>query len=168
MTTTSHNSQENEPEKTTQEVFHDTLIKLGFANHKPSQMTNSDYWLCTTTAMEEYGRLRVSHALRSAVMPDVSDKAIDIIANVEWFSWEKPYKKDIIRACKNGAVKIRTLTTPLIASQQERIRVLEEEKAVYVLALTEIESELTGEPSEENATIALIKAQTALTINKGQ
>jgi len=40
--------------RTPQEVFKQALEKLGFANHKPSQMTNSDYWLCTTTAMTLY------------------------------------------------------------------------------------------------------------------
>jgi hypothetical protein len=40
--------------KDTQEVFSETLKELGFANHKPSQMTNSDYWLCTDTAMERF------------------------------------------------------------------------------------------------------------------
>lgn len=40
--------------KTPEEVFKQVLISLGFADHKPSQMTNSDYWLCTTTAMQEY------------------------------------------------------------------------------------------------------------------
>jgi hypothetical protein len=40
--------------KPTQEVFRLTLEELGFANHKPSQMTNSDYWMCTSTAMKNY------------------------------------------------------------------------------------------------------------------
>lgn len=40
--------------KTEQEVFADTIIELGFAGYKPSQMTNSDYWLCTCTAMRKY------------------------------------------------------------------------------------------------------------------
>ena len=43
--------------KTTSEVFKEVLIELGFAGHKPSQMSNSDYWLCTTTAMERYAEL---------------------------------------------------------------------------------------------------------------
>lgn len=41
---------------TAEEQFKSTLEKLGFANHKPSQMTNSDYWLCTCTAMREYAQ----------------------------------------------------------------------------------------------------------------
>lgn len=49
--------------KTTQEVFKETLEELGFANHKPSQMTNSDYWLCTNTAMEKYANERVNNAI---------------------------------------------------------------------------------------------------------
>lgn len=40
--------------KTTREVFKETLDKLGFSRYKPSEMTNSDYWLCTCTAMDEY------------------------------------------------------------------------------------------------------------------
>jgi len=33
------------------------LEELGFADYKPNQMTNSDYWLCTCTAMERYAEL---------------------------------------------------------------------------------------------------------------
>jgi len=43
--------------KTTHEVFKDVLEDLGFADYKPNQMTNSDYWLCTCTAMERYAEL---------------------------------------------------------------------------------------------------------------
>ena len=43
--------------KTTHEVFKDVLEELGFADYKPNQMTNSDYWLCTCTAMERYAEL---------------------------------------------------------------------------------------------------------------
>ena len=43
--------------KTPKEVFEEVLIELGFADYKPSQMTNSDYWLCTITAMERYAEL---------------------------------------------------------------------------------------------------------------
>lgn len=43
--------------KTPQEVFKQTLEALGFANHKPSEMSNSDYWLCTTTAMVTYAEM---------------------------------------------------------------------------------------------------------------
>ena len=44
--------------KTTSEVFKEALDELGFSGHKPSEMTNSDYWLCTCTAMEEYAKQR--------------------------------------------------------------------------------------------------------------
>lgn len=40
--------------KTTTEIFKEVLEELGFAGYKPSQMTNSDYWLCTCAAMERY------------------------------------------------------------------------------------------------------------------
>lgn len=40
--------------KTTKEVFRSVLKELGFDGHKPSQMSNSDYWLCTNTAMEKF------------------------------------------------------------------------------------------------------------------
>ena len=40
--------------KTTKEVFKQVLIDLGFHDCKPSEMTNSDYWLCTSVAMETY------------------------------------------------------------------------------------------------------------------
>ena len=40
--------------KTSSEVFIEVLVDLGFSEYKPSQMTNSDYWLCTCTAMERY------------------------------------------------------------------------------------------------------------------
>jgi hypothetical protein len=53
--------------KTTSEVFKEVLIELGFAGYKPSQMTNSDYWLCTTTAMERYAKL-----VKNCNIPDVS------------------------------------------------------------------------------------------------
>ena len=43
--------------KTTHEVFKDVLEELGFSDYKPNQMTNSDYWLCTCTAMERYAEL---------------------------------------------------------------------------------------------------------------
>lgn len=42
--------------KTPQEVFAETLKTLGFYNHKPSEMSNSDYHLCTITAMQEYAK----------------------------------------------------------------------------------------------------------------
>lgn len=40
--------------KTTKEVFRSVLKELGFERHKPSQMSNSDYWMCTETAMKKY------------------------------------------------------------------------------------------------------------------
>lgn len=39
---------------TAREIFRNTLEELGFANYKQSEMTNSDNWLCTCTAMERY------------------------------------------------------------------------------------------------------------------
>lgn len=39
---------------TTKEVFRSVLKELGFERHKPSQMSNSDYWMCTETAMKKY------------------------------------------------------------------------------------------------------------------
>ena len=36
------------------EHFKKTIEELGFANAGPDQMTNSDYWLCTVTAMRSY------------------------------------------------------------------------------------------------------------------
>lgn len=41
-------------QKTSSQIFKEVLNELGFAGHKPDQMTNSDYWLCTCTAMERY------------------------------------------------------------------------------------------------------------------
>jgi hypothetical protein len=40
--------------KTTQEVFKEILTETGFGNYKPSEMSNSDYWMCTEKAMERY------------------------------------------------------------------------------------------------------------------
>ena len=40
--------------KTPQEIFKEVITELGFHNYKPSEMTNSDYWLCTCKAMERY------------------------------------------------------------------------------------------------------------------
>lgn len=40
--------------KTTEEVFEEVLKELGFDGYKPSQMTNSDYWMCTNTAMKRF------------------------------------------------------------------------------------------------------------------
>ncbi len=36
------------------EIFKEVLEELGFARYKPDQMSNSDYWMCTCTAMERY------------------------------------------------------------------------------------------------------------------
>lgn len=49
-----HGSKEVSVEAT--QVFKDVIKRLGFANSKPDQMTNSDYFLCTITAMEEYSQ----------------------------------------------------------------------------------------------------------------
>lgn len=46
--------------KTSQEVFKEVLEELGFAGYKPDQMTNSDYWLCTCTAMERFAESQKS------------------------------------------------------------------------------------------------------------
>jgi len=40
--------------KSAHEIFKEVLIELGFDGYKPNDMTNSDYWLCTATAMEKY------------------------------------------------------------------------------------------------------------------
>jgi len=40
--------------KSTNEIFKEVLIDLGFANHKPSELSNSDYWMATEKAMEIY------------------------------------------------------------------------------------------------------------------
>ena len=40
--------------KSTVDIFKETLVDLGFAGYKPSEMSNSDYWMCTCTAMEKY------------------------------------------------------------------------------------------------------------------
>jgi len=39
------------------EVFKQTLIDLGFSECKPSDMTNSDYWFCACTAMQNYSKI---------------------------------------------------------------------------------------------------------------
>lgn len=39
-----------------EEVFKKTLDDLGFSGYKQSEMTNSDNWLCTCTAMESYAK----------------------------------------------------------------------------------------------------------------
>ncbi len=36
------------------ECFRRILTELGFAKHKPNQMTNSDYWMVTSKAMEQF------------------------------------------------------------------------------------------------------------------
>jgi hypothetical protein len=63
--------------KTTKEVFKETLKELGFANHKPSQMTNCDYWLCTNIAMENYAK-------QFAV---IVEEAINLPKGVEPHGW---------------------------------------------------------------------------------
>lgn len=40
--------------KTTNEIFREVLTETGFGNYKPSEMSNSDYWMCTEKAMEIY------------------------------------------------------------------------------------------------------------------
>ncbi len=37
-------------------IFKEVLEELGFAEHKPDQMSNSDYWMCTCTAMGRYAK----------------------------------------------------------------------------------------------------------------
>ena len=40
--------------KTPRDTFKEVVEEFGFSDAKPSQLTNSDYWLCTITAMERY------------------------------------------------------------------------------------------------------------------
>ena len=40
--------------KTTNVIFKEVLDELGFSGCKPSEMSNSDYWMCTEKAMERY------------------------------------------------------------------------------------------------------------------
>jgi hypothetical protein len=40
--------------KSPHEIFKEVLTELGFYGYKQSEMSNSDNWLCTTTAMERY------------------------------------------------------------------------------------------------------------------
>jgi hypothetical protein len=63
--------------KTSSEVFKEVLIELGFAGYKPSQMTNSDYWLCTTTAMERYAEL-VKNCIIPGVVKSLPTKKYEI------------------------------------------------------------------------------------------
>lgn len=66
--------------KTPQEVFKEVLEELGFAGYKPNQMTNSDYWLCTCTAMERYATSQKSDSL-----PLVSDRRELLIKYQNWY-----------------------------------------------------------------------------------
>jgi len=52
--------------KTAEAVFKQALDQLGFSSHKPSEMSNSDYWLCTSTAMQLYARQVAEQALKDA------------------------------------------------------------------------------------------------------
>lgn len=45
-----------------EEIFSQVLIDLGFAGYKPSEMSNSDYWLCTCTAMRIYRNQGIQQA----------------------------------------------------------------------------------------------------------
>jgi len=47
--------------KSTREVFKDVLTETGFGNYKPSEMSNSDYWMCTQKAMERYAEQVSKH-----------------------------------------------------------------------------------------------------------
>lgn len=40
--------------KSTATIFKEILTETGFGNYKPSEMSNSDYWMCTEKAMERY------------------------------------------------------------------------------------------------------------------
>lgn len=51
--------------KTPHEVFRETLKDLGFENHKPSEMSNSDYHLCTITAMYNFAKLSCDEQIES-------------------------------------------------------------------------------------------------------
>ena len=55
------------------QLFKKTVERLGFAGHQPDQMTNSDYWLCTVKAMEEYSDLERQRILK--IIEGAIDKA---------------------------------------------------------------------------------------------
>jgi hypothetical protein len=46
--------------KGTNKVFKEVLIELGFDGYKPSEMSNSDYWMCTEKAMLNYSQQQLS------------------------------------------------------------------------------------------------------------
>lgn len=83
--------------KTTREVFKETLDKLGFSGYKPNEMTNSDYWLCTTTAMEEYRNQQ----------PDTQpiDKLFELKEYTPvWIKWKKSGSIDLMYYGGNGNI----------------------------------------------------------------
>lgn len=57
---------------TARETFLEVLKQLGFSKKLPFQMSNSDYWLCTTTAMERFAnqeRERIRKEIEEAKYP---------------------------------------------------------------------------------------------------
>ena len=83
--------------KTTNEVFKEVLVELGFDKCKPSEMSNSDYWLCTTTAMERYAEL-VKNCSTTAVSKQ-REILLDFISDLDddkWFNIKLGYKENLV------------------------------------------------------------------------
>lgn len=80
--------------KEAREVFQETLKELGFSNHKPSQMSNSDYWLCTCTAMEKYAEYYHKKKLLEAIPGDDDTDNEAIVFCKEYYPDESDITKE--------------------------------------------------------------------------
>jgi len=67
--------------KTTHEVFKEVLKELGFDGFKPDQMTNSDYWLCSNTAMK-----RFAEAYHNSKIDAVTEEEIHVACEQRKYS----------------------------------------------------------------------------------
>lgn len=68
-------------EKNSADIFKEVLDDLGFSGYKPHQMTNSDYWLCTTKAMEVYAKYTTS--LKSSPTDEEIEKQYPFVYSEE-------------------------------------------------------------------------------------
>jgi hypothetical protein len=68
--------------KTTNEIFKEVLDELGFSGYKPSQMSNSDYWMCTERAMEKYAKQTQQEQDKNKYSEEQVRNAIDYGANL--------------------------------------------------------------------------------------
>jgi hypothetical protein len=79
--------------KTTQEVFKDVLEELGFDGYRPKDLTNSDYWMCTTLSMERFANQFITpqdNVIKEEI--DFKSKLYNVVFDDGFSSQEKVYE----------------------------------------------------------------------------